>query len=128
MPSPFRPDYGMAFLKRGVHRDFEANFYTIHIDHISRTGRDTFTTLLTTALDGEQYALSLDFTANILEDILEHAKPQTASRVRLWEQDLHSPMTIDLPEHITIGVRATLGEEQHAEKESYVPFIIQKIL
>jgi hypothetical protein len=28
----------------------------------------------------------------------------------------------------TIGVRATLGEEQHAEKESYVPFIIQKIL
>ena len=128
MPAPFRPDYGMALIKRGVHRDFETYFYTIHIDHISSTGRDTFTTLLTVTLDGEEHALSLDFTADILEDILEHAEPQTASRVRLWNQELRGPATIDIPEHITVGVRAALGEEQRAKTEVYVPLIIQEVL
>lgn len=115
-------------MKRGVHRDFAVNFYTLHIDHISRVSRDAFTTLLTVNLDGEDHALSLDFTSDILKDIIEHTDSETASQVRLWDQNPRGPMTIDLPKLITLGIRATLGDEQRAAKEAYVPLIVQEVL
>jgi hypothetical protein len=123
----FFPDYGLALLRSGVNRDFQSFFYTLHLDHISSTAPNQFTTLFTVMLEGEDHALSLDFSADDLNDILEYAQPETASRVRAWVQRLRGPDTLDIPERITFGARASLGEEQQAEKEYYVPLIIQEV-
>ena len=123
----FRPDYGLALLRTGVNRDFQSFFYTLHLDHITAIGPNQFTTLITVMLEGSEHALSLDFSADDLNDILEHAQPATASRARTWVQQLRGVATLDIPEHITFGARAALGEEQQAEKERYVPLIIQEV-
>lgn len=123
----FCPDYGLALLRSGVNRDFQSFFYTLHLDHISATGPNQFTTLFTVMLEGRDHALSLDFSADDLNYILEHAQSETASRVRAWVQRLRGPETLNIPERITFGARATLGEEQQAEKERYVPLIIQEV-
>ena len=124
---PFCPDYGLTLLRSGVNRDFQSIFYTLHLDHISATGPTQFTTLFTVKLDGCDHALSLDFSADDLNHILEYAHPETSSRVRAWVQRLRGPETLNIPERITFGARATLGEEQQAEKERYIPLIIQEV-
>jgi hypothetical protein len=123
----FRPDYGLAPIRSGVDPDFQAFFYTLHLDHISAIGPNQFTTLLTVMLEGSEHALSLDFSADQLNRILEHAQPATVARARRWLQQLCGEATLDIPERITFGARASLGEEQQAEKERYVPLVIQEV-
>jgi hypothetical protein len=123
----FCPDYGLALFRSGVDRDFQSFFYTLHLNHISATAPYQFTTLFTVPFEGCDHALSLDFSADALDEILEFALPETASRVRAWVRNLSGPGTLDLPESITFGARATLGVDQQAEKEIYVPLIIQEV-
>ena len=77
----FRPDYGLALLRSGVHRDFQSFFYTLHLDHITGVAPNEFTTLLTVSLDGVEHALSLDFNRDMLNDILEAASPALSALV-----------------------------------------------
>jgi hypothetical protein len=123
----FRPDYGLALLRSGVNRDFQSSFYALHLDHITAISANQFTTLITIMLNGAEHALSLDFTTDELNDILEHALPRTAARVRAWVQQLRSVGTLEIPERIMFGAHASFGKEQQAEKERYLPFVIQKV-
>ena len=123
----FRPDYGLALIRAGVNRDLQSNFYTLHLDHISAICPGQFTTLITVILNEAEHALTLDFDEDKLNDILERAQPATVSRVRAWLSSLQDVGTLEIPEHITFGACASLGEEQRAEKEIYVPLIIQEV-
>ncbi|HEY5909372.1 MAG TPA: hypothetical protein VJA21_02080 [Verrucomicrobiae bacterium] len=124
----FPPDYGLTLLNRGVHQDFRCYFYTLYLDHISSIGTDLFTTVLNLMLEGKMYSLSLDFSGAILKDMLEKADPETAVLVRRWTDNLHGYAMIELPRKLTVGVRLALGEKQNAEKETYVPFVVEQVL
>ena len=124
----FPPDYGLTLLNRRVRHDFQIFFYSLCLDHVACVGPDSFTTLLNLMLEGKMYSMSLDFSAAILDDILEKADPPTASLVHRWVRDLCGLGQIDLPRRIEIGVCVTLGEKEQAQKEAYVPFIIEKVL
>jgi hypothetical protein len=78
--------------------------------------------------EGKTYSLSLDFSGAILSEILERADPQTAFLVQQWVRDLRGLSQIDLPRRIAVGVRLTLGEKQQAEKEAYVPYVVEEVL
>jgi hypothetical protein len=123
----FHPDYGLALLRSGVNRDFQSYFYALHLDHITAVGPNQFTTLFNVMYDGKEHALSLDFGADELNDILDFAEPATASEIRGWVQRLRGVDTLNLPKRVTFGARASLGEEQRAEKERYVPLIVQEV-
>jgi hypothetical protein len=75
-------------------------------------------------LDGVEHAVSLDFGAKSLDDILEYALPGTNKRIRSWLVSLRGVATLDIPEGILFGARASLGEEQRAEREVYVPLLV----
>ncbi len=122
------PDYGLTLLRSGVHRDFQVYFYTLQLDHISAVRHHQFTTLLRTSQGGVDYALSLDFDRDVLDDIVEWASPAAKSSVRFWLLQQGSVVTLQLPELITFGVCASLGEEQRAAKETFVPFVIERVL
>ena len=124
----FLPDYGLALLRTGVDRDFRSYFYTLQLDHLSTSGRDRFTTLLRISRGGVDYALSFDFSRDILNDVLESAPPACKSAVRDWLLRGVRTHTLELPELVTFGASAYLGEEQRAAKETFVPFIIDRVL
>jgi hypothetical protein len=124
---PFLPDYGKALLRSGVSPNFESIFYTIIIDHISVVAPGEFTTLLNMNLEGVEHALSLDFGREKLDLILELAQPSSRMKVQSWLRGLNGVSTIQLDEPITFGASALLGKEQQAEKERYIPLIIQRV-
>ena len=123
----YRPDYGLALLRSGVNRDFESYFYSLRLQNITAIAPEKFTTMLVVNLNGVDHALSLDFSSDDLGDILDFADPATVARVRSWVQGFHGVDTIELPQPIPFGARAALGEEQRAEKEIYVPLIVQEV-
>jgi len=91
-------------------------------------GPGEFTTLITVPVDGEEHALSLDFGADILGGIMADAQPTTCARLHAWPLGCRGGDTFQLPELITFGASATLGEVQKAQKEEYVPLIIHELL
>jgi hypothetical protein len=123
----FLPDYGLSLVRSGVRADFESVFYTINLDHISAVAPGQFTTLFNMKLEGEEHALSLDFGADKLDLILEMASPKSRFQVQEWLRGLKGVATIQLEEQISFGATARLGQEQKAEKEHYVPLIIQQV-
>ena len=124
----FLPDYGLALQCSGVSPDFISYFYTLHLDHISAIAPGQFTTMLRVGLDGVDHSRSLDFGADKLHLILEVAPPNTLSQVQTWLLGLHGVETIQLVEPIAFGASACLGQEQRAEKESFVPLVIQEVI
>jgi hypothetical protein len=123
----FLPDYGLALIRSGVSPDFESIFYSINIDHISVVAPGQFTTLFKMNLEGVEHALSLDFGRDKLDLILEMARPKTCAKVQAWLRGLRGVSTIQLDEIITFGATTRLGVEQQAEKEKYVPLVIQQV-
>jgi hypothetical protein len=124
----YRPDYGLALKQSGVRSDFQAYFYSLYLDHISAVAPGQFTTLLTVELNGTDHALSLDFSAEFLPSILRMATPATISEVVKWVAQLRGPDSLQLPELVQFGVRASLGEEENANKETYIPMIIRDVM
>jgi hypothetical protein len=124
----FRPDYGLTLLKRGVDKNFQSHFYTLHFDHIAVVAKGQFTTLITVMLNDQEHALTLDFDDDILKDLIGKASPQTAALITSeLRRDWFSPRAIDFPDHITCGVHAHLGEEQQAAKEVFVPLVVSEV-
>ena len=123
----FLPDYGLALQRSGASPDFESVFYTININHISVVAPGEFTTLLNMNLEGVEHALSLDFGREKLDLILKMAQPKTRMKAQSWLRGLNGVSTIQLDEPITFGASARLGKEQQAEKERYVPLIIDDV-
>jgi hypothetical protein len=124
---PLLPDYGLAIKRSAVRPDFRSFFYTLQLNHISSMAPGQFTTMITVPLDGVDHALSLDFDADKLCQILMFASPRCVSQVQSWLLALRGVATIELDELVTFGASASLGEEQQAEKEHYIPLSVEEV-
>ena len=123
----FLPDYGLDLARSGVRPDFVSIFYSFQLDHISRVGADTFTTMVTMPLAGVDHSLSQDFNFKQLLLILDLADKGTAERVKHWVRTANGVPTLDIPEMIAFGCEASLGEEQQNGNERYFPLVVQKV-
>lgn len=123
-----KPDYGLSLIKSGYNPDLQILFVNWKIWYVMVLGPGRYSTFAEIDFQGERHAVSLDFDAEQLAQILAKA----SSTLRKWiEQqicrDPISPRRIDLPETIHCGIKARLGEEQHGQFESFVPLVIESV-
>jgi hypothetical protein len=124
----FKPDYGLQLTNSGIGRNIDQFFHNFRLYSLSVLGHGQYSTMVDFPSAGE-YALSLDFNQQQLEQILAAAPPEIAHLLRTkLLQDPTTCRTIDFPGEITFAVRARLGSVQTTSRESFVPFIAQEIL
>ena len=86
-------------------------------------GLGKFTTTVDHDHEEVVHAASFDFGVPELEKILEHV-PTYIGYWLILQADDPTPRSVRLPEPISFGVVARLGNPQHAPKEVFVPLII----
>jgi hypothetical protein len=125
----FKPDYGLHLMQQGTSSATDLFFYDFRLFSLSLLGHGEYSTTVEKGLEGELYALSLDFNHAQLERILAKAGPLIATLVRTEiSRDPASPRSIDFEGHVAFGVRARLGQLQTVAKEQFVPLVAQEIL
>lgn len=127
--SIFKPDYGLFLATQGVTRDIDHFFYDFRLYEISVVSKGQYTTLVNLPAEGQVYAMSLDFDAMILQQILQRSPDQVRDLIeRELAEDPTTPRTIELPQPIQVGMVARLGVKQAVAKEKFIPLIAQRLL
>lgn len=104
-------------------------FYDFRLFSITVLGAGQYSTMVDLLHDGAVYALSLDFNARHLEQILAKAPGGfRESLIRELARRGDSPGTVDFQGEIQFGVRARLGRIQKTTTETFVPLVCQEIL
>jgi hypothetical protein len=129
MTDTFLPDYGLYLLSQGVRPETRLVFFNLPIDHFTRPALRTVSLTLSTEEQGQDYAISFDFTGPRIDDLLA-AFPEPA-REELWRW-LENPATVgdhlEFSPTATVGVvEATLGTVQQGLYERFVPLIVQRV-
>ncbi|MDB2318027.1 hypothetical protein N9V88_00405 [bacterium] len=124
----FKSDYGLRLLKDGASKQQMHDFYDFRLYSVTLLRGGQFSTMADMMLDGELHALSLDFAAGQLVQIMVKTSPELASFI-VGEQarDPHLQRAIDFDGEIEFGVAAQLGKEQQAGTESSVPLVDSEI-
>lgn len=124
----FAPDFGIRLIRDGASPDLDIHIVPFELDHISIVNDELFTTISNMVFDGEPHAVSLDFGVEALKAIHALCPDEIAQFIadELSENSFEG-YTIELPEPVTLAVTARLGELQTAEKEQYVPLIVQSV-
>ena len=124
-----KPDLGMRMVNDGISRNTVQHFYDFRLDHLSVLGRGRYTTIADMPCKGEMHAMSLDFTQEHLEQILDRAPAEIAKQVKAeLSKDPLTARTIEFKGGVTISVRAGLGEIQQSLYENFVPLVVQEVL
>jgi hypothetical protein len=125
----FKPDYGLFLANHGVTREVEQFFYDFRLFEISVVGRDHYTTMVDFPIGGEVYALSFDFNAPILQQILERSPRYMQDLIkRELAANPGTPRRIELSEPIQCGIVARLGTKQTVAKEVFIPLVVNRLL
>lgn len=125
----YKPDYGLRLVAEGVSRNVDIFFPEFPLYSVTVLGRGWYSTMVEVPRGGESLALSLDFNQTQLQQILAGAPTGIAEHIRAeLSRAPDSPREIELPNGITFGVRARLGQLQHAQHEDYVPLVLKEVL
>lgn len=126
--TPFAPDYGLFLLSEGYSRDVALYFYDFPFHYIGVLGLGRFTTTRNLTRGGIEYAVSLDFEAEVLAEILALSPESVVSCVMaVMKADPAALSRIELPEPLSVGLEAHLGELQIGDGEKFVPLVIKRV-
>ncbi len=120
-----KKDLGL-FLKQNYSQILTHHFYDVKFYGIDRISENLYSTMLETTFNGEVFALSFDYDKKILENILSLAT--NARELKKEVKEIEVGGFLNLKEPITIpAITASLGNLQHAKKESFIPLVIEEI-
>lgn len=128
----FYKDLGYFYIEQGLDKNefgvkVSHNFYEVAIDHISFISNGTFSTMLNARKGDEIYALSFDFSSQILDEILSLISINDKIKIRQMI-DNGKASSVDLQSPIIIkNIQAKVGNLERNANEIYAPFIIEKI-
>ncbi|MDQ3398023.1 MAG: hypothetical protein M3511_09685 [Deinococcota bacterium] len=124
----FASDFGLRLIRDGASPDMDVHIVPFELDHISIVSDELFTTISNMEFDGEPHAVSLDFGVKILEAIRVLCSDEIAQFIAgQLSANSFEGYTIELPEPVALAVTARLGKMQTAEKEQYVPLVVQSV-
>jgi hypothetical protein len=130
MTDLFLPDYGLYLLRKGLRPETRLVFFELPVDHLTRPALRTVSITRSTEEQGQDYAISFDFTGPRIDDLLA-AFPEPA-REELWRW-LEDPTTVG--EHLQLSpaatlhtVEATLGAVQRGLYERFAPLNVQRVM
>jgi hypothetical protein len=124
---PYAPDYGLMLLNQGHDKDFLVTFSTFRLSHISAVEPGLFTTIVNIPGGDIDFAMSVDFSDEILQNIISHCPQESSDAIVNWANDLRGSATLQLPEPVIFSLVAQLGEVQTNGQESYAPFVAQSV-
>lgn len=130
----FYKDLGYEYIQQGLDRNANGekimhHFYDVPIYNIDIIENNYFTTILNKQIDDEIYAVSFDYSGEILLKMLESI-PKTQQKQILSdiERAKVGNRKVDLVFPIVIHcIQAHIGEIYRNINEIYAPFIIKEI-
>ena len=125
----YKPDYGLRLNRDGYTSEVDIHLPDFRLYSLTVLGRGRYSTMAEIPYAGEAHAVSLDFSERHLQSILDKATSEMrAMLLSELARDASSARTIELEVPVPFGVRARLGEIEHAPSEDFVPLIVQEIL
>lgn len=90
---------------------------------------DLFSSTANTEVDGEPYAMTVDFDRQIFDKILELLPDDKSERLReVVDNNQSYPIMMRLDEDpIVVDLRVRLGELQHGDGEDFISMIIMDV-
>lgn len=130
----FYKDLGYEYIQQGLDRNANGekimhHFYDVPIYNIDIIEDNYFTTILNKQIDNEIYAVSFDYSGEILLKMLESIpKTQQKQILSSIERAKVGNRKVDLMFPIVIHcIQAHIGEIYRNINEIYAPFIIKEI-
>jgi hypothetical protein len=126
--TPFAPDYGLFLLSEGCSRDVGLIFCDFPFHYIGVLGLGRFTTTRNLVRGGVEHAVSLDFGTEVLAEILALSPESVVNCVMtVMKAEPAGLSRVELPEPLSVGLEAYLGELQIGDGEKFVPLVIKRI-
>lgn len=123
-----KPDLGLLRLHQGCDKETVIFFYGIHFVDISFVAPDLCSVLFEYPLDEEIYAMSFDFSDDILGELLSNLPMLLQQEFISSINGKRLPFTAALPMQVTANVvECHLGDIQQVQNEEFVPFVITRI-
>ena len=127
---PMNPDLGLTYQQNSPLTDQPVEFLQIRFSDIDFVSPDLCTTLFDVPWgeDEQLHALSLDFSQEILLQLLARLDSTAQQRFLDEVNGQLPPFHVSLPEPVLVErVWCVLGEEQEVEGENFIPFVIQSL-
>ena len=123
------PDLGLRFLNEGASREVAHNYFGVPFTEVDVCGPGLYTVTLNRDHDSERYAMSLDFDDSVLFSLMKALPEHEANAFMGSIRICSGPSSLQLPRPITVNqLVAYLGELQHGRDDSFVPFVIAKVV
>lgn len=125
----FFPDLGTYLAAQGQSQKAACIYPSFEITHLAVVGPDKYCVTQNGVLpDGREYCGTFDFGDDILQQILARMPDEDRYAVEAdLEEDPDGRRMIPLPQPITVGVAARLGEPQIGLHEKFIPLIIMEV-
>jgi len=127
-PTTFLPDLGKHLASKGTPQKTALIYPAWETDTIAVAGLGKYCVTMAQPFEGKLYCATFDFGMDILEDILERATIATQSLVlSALVEDPYSIRHIKLPNPVSIGVMAMLGDVQQGMHEMFIPLVVLEV-
>lgn len=122
----FRPDFGIYCRKVGIAGSTRQHFYGLGLPSIAKLADGRYTSFLNLQLDGEWYALSLDFDAPRYRQLLEVVGPILGRTIDAAVQVPPHKLDLNMGSPV-LNVVARVGRRIiQDKKEAYCPLIVDE--
>ena len=123
----FKPDYGMALLRRGCSPGFVVTWMELEVFNIGSVAPGTYCTTLeieNRLAGGQICCMTIDMDSERLTELLTIAGPEVARDI---VTRLNGETDIDLENGIRLMLEGELGEPRRGQYETFAPIIAKKI-
>jgi hypothetical protein len=123
-----KPDYGAPLHSQQIGPDVLLNFYDVQICELMLTDPPGLTTMLEIAHDGEEYAVSFDFTRDAAAHLLARCDDSVFARLEdAASATTPSARTIALNPPVSVHLVARLGALQRSPEEVFAPLLVHRV-
>ena len=128
-------DYGLLLYNqtKGVEKKPQWVFMDFVVPNIARVKPNLYSVTSKTVVDGEEYAMTIDFDKDILDSMLALLPDYISKQLReVLKGEDNYPLYIDLSKNpgdpISMHIRTKLGELQQGEDEDFISMIVTEVL
>jgi hypothetical protein len=128
-------DYGLLLYNQTKDLSEKPQFVFMNfvLPNLARVQPNLYSVSSRTEVDGEEYAMSIDFDKDILDNMLAMLPVYISDQMRqVLKGEDNYPIFIDLSQNpgdpITMDIRTKIGELQQGEDEDFISMIVTEVL
>lgn len=122
----FAPDLGFKFLSIGTSKETKIVMLGVRLCTIARVSDVLMTASTNCDFQGEKHMVSFDFSPSLLHGMLAGLPSELGSAFS--NALTHSPFLASADLALEVDLEVQLGEEIKADKESFVPLVVNEVM